>query len=138
MSIILGIDTGGTYTDAVLYQQEQQAVLAKSKSPTTRGDLAVGIQKSIEALDIKKPGAVAKVVLSTTLATNAIVEGEGRSAGLIIIGGHLRASCPRVRSNASAAGSTSRGKRLSPWIHWRWGRPAMPWSERSRPWPSLG
>ncbi|MEA5073948.1 MAG: hydantoinase/oxoprolinase family protein [Eubacterium aggregans] len=114
MSIVLGIDTGGTYTDAVLYQQEQQAVLAKSKSPTTRGDLAVGIQKSIEALDIKEPGAVAKVVLSTTLATNAIVEGEGRPAGLIIIGEPPKGELPQGEVQRINGRVNVKGKEVIP------------------------
>ncbi|MBW8320591.1 MAG: hypothetical protein K0M47_14900, partial [Rhizobium sp.] len=39
---LLGIDTGGTYTDAVLYS-ETQGILAKAKALTTRHDLAIGI-----------------------------------------------------------------------------------------------
>ena len=42
MSILLGVDTGGTYTDAVLIKDET-TILASAKALTTRGDLAVGV-----------------------------------------------------------------------------------------------
>lgn len=94
METILGIDTGGTYTDAVLLDKKTNQVLKKAKSPTTREDLSVGINKSIDGLGIEDPKAIEKVVLSTTLATNAIVEGEGRPTGLIIIGELPRGELP--------------------------------------------
>ena len=40
MHIALGIDTGGTYTDAVLVNQKTGKVLAKTKALTTHRDLA--------------------------------------------------------------------------------------------------
>ncbi|WP_163468054.1 hydantoinase/oxoprolinase N-terminal domain-containing protein, partial [Klebsiella michiganensis] len=40
-AIFLGIDTGGTYTDAVLWS-EARGVIAKAKALTTRHDLSVG------------------------------------------------------------------------------------------------
>ncbi|ASW04985.1 hydantoinase/oxoprolinase N-terminal domain-containing protein [Rhizobium sp. 11515TR] len=85
---LLGIDTGGTYTDAVLFH-ETDGVIAKAKSLTTRHDLAVGIAGAVDAV-IAKAGisvsAIGLVSLSTTLATNALVEGQGGRAGLIMIG----------------------------------------------------
>lgn len=86
MKHVLGIDTGGTYTDAVLYDPEDETVLAKAKAPTTHDNLSVGIGESIDGLNITDGGAIDRVVLSTTLATNAIVEGKGRPTGLILIG----------------------------------------------------
>ncbi len=91
MSYIIGIDTGGTYTDAVLLDTDKKntsAVIRKAKSFTTREKLERGIGESIEKLclteeEIKK---TEKVILSTTLATNAIVEGKIRDVGLIAIG----------------------------------------------------
>ncbi|AYG64609.1 MULTISPECIES: hydantoinase/oxoprolinase family protein [unclassified Rhizobium] len=85
---LLGIDTGGTYTDAVLFH-ETDGVVAKAKSLTTRHDLAVGIAGAVDAV-IARAGipvsAIGLVSLSTTLATNALVEGQGGRAGLIMIG----------------------------------------------------
>ncbi|NDH26460.1 MAG: hypothetical protein EBY35_09650, partial [Rhodobacteraceae bacterium] len=42
MTYLLGIDTGGTYTDAVILREESE-VIASAKSLTTREDLALGI-----------------------------------------------------------------------------------------------
>jgi len=88
MALLLGVDTGGTYTDAVLIEDEDR-VLAHAKSLTTRHDLAVGVGGAIDAV-LDQSGAdvgdIAMVSLSTTLATNALVEGQGGRVGLIFIG----------------------------------------------------
>ncbi|MBL8577957.1 MAG: hydantoinase/oxoprolinase family protein [Mesorhizobium sp.] len=91
--LFLGIDTGGTYTDAVLWAEggagQPGRVVAKAKSLTTRHDLAVGISGAVDrvleeaAID---PGAIKLASMSTTLATNALVEGQGGRAALIMIG----------------------------------------------------
>ncbi len=86
--LLLGIDTGGTYTDAVLFS-ETAGVVAKAKSLTTRHDLAVGISGAVEQVLQKAAvpaSAISLVSLSTTLATNALVEGQGGRAGLVMIG----------------------------------------------------
>jgi N-methylhydantoinase A/oxoprolinase/acetone carboxylase beta subunit len=86
--IFLGIDTGGTYTDAVLWS-EAAGVAAKAKSLTTRHDLAVGISGAVDAvLERAKvdPAAIKLVSMSTTLATNALVEGQGGRVALVMIG----------------------------------------------------
>ena len=86
----LGIDTGGTYTDAVLFDEASDGsggVVAKSKALTTRHDLAIGIADAVGAVLAQHPDAeVALVSLSTTLATNALVEGRGGRVALIFIG----------------------------------------------------
>ena len=48
--IRLGIDTGGTYTDAVVVDTDGMQVLAKAKALTTKGDLTRGILRAIDAL----------------------------------------------------------------------------------------
>jgi N-methylhydantoinase A/oxoprolinase/acetone carboxylase beta subunit len=86
--LFLGIDTGGTYTDAVLYS-ESEGVLASAKSLTTRHDLAIGVSGAVETVLAEIGAAVGRirlVSLSTTLATNALVEGQGGRAGLVMIG----------------------------------------------------
>jgi N-methylhydantoinase A/oxoprolinase/acetone carboxylase beta subunit len=86
-SLTIGIDTGGTYTDAVVVHPLQRKILAAAKAITTKGDLSIGIG---EALDMVMQGIaqkdVAMVSVSTTLATNAVVEGHGSSVGMIFIG----------------------------------------------------
>jgi N-methylhydantoinase A/oxoprolinase/acetone carboxylase beta subunit len=86
--LFLGIDTGGTYTDAVLWS-EAAGVAAKAKSLTTRHDLAVGISGAVGAVLEKAkvdPAAIKLVSMSTTLATNALVEGQGGRVALVMIG----------------------------------------------------
>lgn len=88
MSICLGVDTGGTYTDAVLIRDETE-LLASAKSLTTRHDLAIGVGGAVRAvLDASgvAPVEIAMAALSTTLATNALVEGQGGRVGLVYIG----------------------------------------------------
>ena len=89
MPILLGIDTGGTYTDAVLYDEQSERVVAAAKALTTRHDLAVGIRgaaRSVLEGSGVEPASIALVSLSTTLATNALVEGQGGRVGLVLIG----------------------------------------------------
>ena len=89
MPILLGIDTGGTYTDAVLFDEESGRVVAAAKALTTRHDLAIGIHgaaKSVLDGSGVDPASIALVSLSTTLATNALVEGQGGRVGLVLIG----------------------------------------------------
>jgi N-methylhydantoinase A/oxoprolinase/acetone carboxylase beta subunit len=86
MSIALGIDTGGTYTDAALVEYGTNRVLASAKALTTKHDLAIGIRQAVERVLQAKPSDVGLVSLSTTLATNAIVEGHGAPACTLLIG----------------------------------------------------
>ena len=89
MTVALGIDTGGTYTDAVLVDHASGKVLAGAKALTTRHDLSVGIGQAVAAVfdeQAMSPAEVDLVALSTTLATNAIVEGQGSPVCLLLIG----------------------------------------------------
>ena len=45
------MDTGGTFTDAVLLDKDSKTIIKKAKAPTTKEDLCIGIRESIEALD---------------------------------------------------------------------------------------
>lgn len=84
--IRLGIDTGGTYTDAVVIDTDSLEVLAKAKALTTKEDLARGITAAMDGIPHKTLALADHVALSTTLATNACVEGKGGRAKLIIVG----------------------------------------------------
>ena len=84
--MLLGIDTGGTYCDAVLYDQAA-GVEASAKALTTKHDLSLCIGEVMErVLARRSPEDVQLVSLSTTLATNAVVEGQGNPVCLILIG----------------------------------------------------
>ncbi len=104
----LGLDTGGTYTDAVLLADGRR-VIASAKALTTPWDLAIGISQAIRAvLDILSNRAdeassadqaggagvaqgagradVSLVSVSTTLATNAVVENRFSPVCTLVIG----------------------------------------------------
>lgn len=85
MALLLGIDTGGTYTDAALFD-DARGVLASAKALTTRHDLSIGIRNAIQAVLGPAPQDIRLVSISTTLATNALVEGQGSSIALLLIG----------------------------------------------------
>src|SRR6202167_2478339 len=86
----LGLDTGGTFTDAVLLAGGR-LVIASAKALTTAGSLATGIGTPIRAvLDLLPAGAgredVGLVSVSTTLATNAVVENRFSPVCTLLIG----------------------------------------------------
>ena len=90
-SYLIGVDTGGTYTDAAIIEAQGHKVVASAKSITTKGDLAIGVTGAIRDAIAKLPqGLAAKdialVSVSTTLATNAVVEGHGSAVGVVLIG----------------------------------------------------
>src|SRR6266403_1392532 len=86
----LGLDTGGTFTDAVLLADGRR-VVASAKSLTTHWDLAIGIGHAIRAVLGEAPttlgrGDIDLVSVSTTLATNAVVEGRFSPVCTLLIG----------------------------------------------------
>ena len=85
MGYALGIDTGGTFTDAVLLNVARE-VVAASKSLTTRFDLAQGIAASLDGLPADWLAQVELVSLSTTLTTNSVVEGKGSPVCALLLG----------------------------------------------------
>ncbi|MCY4111231.1 MAG: hydantoinase/oxoprolinase family protein, partial [Chloroflexi bacterium] len=86
MSLILGVDTGGTFTDAVLLDADSGTVTAAHKALTTHENLAVGIEAALDGLPADVWPHVHRAALSTTLATNAALEGLGSRVGCILIG----------------------------------------------------
>ncbi|HUO95694.1 MAG TPA: hydantoinase/oxoprolinase family protein [Steroidobacteraceae bacterium] len=86
----LGLDTGGTFTDAVLLDGGRR-VVASAKSLTTHWDLSLGIGGAIRAVLAALPGGarredVTLVSVSTTLATNAVVENRFSPVCSLLIG----------------------------------------------------
>ena len=87
MKLAIGIDTGGTYTDAVLYDFGTKKILGTAKALTTKNDLCIGIENALDALPNEHFREVRMLSLSTTLATNACVEGKGGAAKLVFFNG---------------------------------------------------
>lgn len=82
----IGLDAGGTFTDAVLVQLANGAVLNYNKAVTTALNPIQGIREALAGLPEERFASVGFVSLATTFATNAIVEGKGGRAGLILAG----------------------------------------------------
>lgn len=85
MSLRLGIDTGGTFTDAVLVDDNKKIINAE-KSLTTRFDLSLGIGDVIAKLPSASLAEVTMVSLSTTLTTNSVVEDLGAPVCVLLPG----------------------------------------------------
>ncbi len=90
-SYLIGVDTGGTYTDCAIIEARGHKVVARAKAITTKGDLAIGVSEAINLAVAQLPAGLAPqdiglVSVSTTLATNAVVEGHGSPVGVVLVG----------------------------------------------------
>lgn len=86
---IIGIDTGGTFTDAVLLEQETGNIVASAKKPTTHQQLATGTSDALASLLTTAQVSakqIASLIVSSTLATNSVVENKGARVALLVIG----------------------------------------------------
>jgi N-methylhydantoinase A len=84
--MILGIDVGGTHTDAVLI--DQFAVLKKAKVLTDGRNLLTSLLTvTNELVDESTIGQLERVVLSTTISTNAIVQNKVDRVGMLVVSG---------------------------------------------------
>lgn len=82
----IGIDTGGTCTDAVIYDFGTGQVLSEAKTLTTHHDLKIGITEVLRKLPENLLRECEQAALSTTLATNACVENLGGKGKIIFLG----------------------------------------------------
>lgn len=89
MQYSLGIDAGGTYTDAVILRDSDSRILDTSKAITTYPDLMTGIRNAIDKLNPEYLSKVKLVSVSTTLSTNTILEKTGYPVGLILVGDYI-------------------------------------------------
>jgi N-methylhydantoinase A/oxoprolinase/acetone carboxylase beta subunit len=97
MHYSLGIDAGGTYTDAVIIRNSDREVIDTNKALTTYPDLLKGIENAIDGLDEQYLRDVRLVSVSTTLATNTILEKTGYPVALILIGKHTLAGSTPIQ-----------------------------------------
>jgi N-methylhydantoinase A len=95
--MIVGLDVGGTHTDVVILQGRE--IVSKIKLATDQVNLldtvCAGISEATKDLD---PQSIERVVVSTTLATNAIVQEKTEPVGIVV------ASGPGVNPNAFTIG----------------------------------
>jgi N-methylhydantoinase A/oxoprolinase/acetone carboxylase beta subunit len=121
MAVFLGIDTGGTYTDAAIFDTSA-GVKASAKALTTKHELSIGIGRAVSQVVKDHADEIDMVSISTTLATNALTEGHGSSVCLILAGyteEHLAQVGLRSAVGADpivlvAGGHTSSGSELEP------------------------
>ena len=109
LNISLGIDAGGTYTDAALIDSDSRAVLESDKALTTYPNPLGGIQNVLDRLNPETLKKVKLLSVSTTFATNTILEKNGASVALILIGSqkipeHLRENCVIVKGGHNYRG----------------------------------
>ena len=84
--MIIGLDVGGTHTDVVLL--DRQGVVRDIKVPTDASNLFGTVLEGLErVMDDVDPEAVKRIVLSTTLTTNAIVQKKVPEVGIIVSSG---------------------------------------------------
>ena len=84
--MLLGIDVGGTFTDAVILEQGE--IAAQAKRATTHDDVLHCVLAALDA--VLQPELAAKlerVVISSTIVTNALTEGRLDEVFLAVIAG---------------------------------------------------
>ncbi len=84
--MIIGLDVGGTHTDVVLL--DNQGLRREVKVPTEPSDLFNSVLSGLTAITANlDPGAIDRIVLSTTLTTNAVVQHKTPPVGMIVSSG---------------------------------------------------
>jgi N-methylhydantoinase A len=93
MTLTIGIDVGGTYTDLIAI--DERGVIAFAKSSSTPADQSVGVMAGLEELARRLKlsvahmlGATDRIVHGTTVATNALLERKGARTALLTTEGH--------------------------------------------------
>ncbi|WP_152041599.1 hydantoinase/oxoprolinase family protein [Salinigranum salinum] len=85
MTVRIGVDTGGTFTDVVLYDDES-GTIHTTKTPSTPPDFDRGVLTGIEKILAETdtdPAAVEFLSHGTTVGTNAVLEGDIPPIGLL-------------------------------------------------------
>ncbi|HHY71565.1 MAG TPA: hydantoinase/oxoprolinase family protein [Thermoanaerobacterales bacterium] len=81
--MIVGLDMGGTHVDAVLIHQGE--IIEATKSPTDRSNLLESVWGTLKSLLSRQdPSQIKRIILSTTISTNAIIEQKTDPVGMII------------------------------------------------------
>lgn len=115
MHYSLGIDAGGTYTDAVLVRDSNGEIASSNKALTTYPDPLEGIKNVIDGLNPEYLKNVKLVSVSTTLSTNTLLEGTGFPVALILIGDHpLEKELPTRHVLFARGGHNHNGEEVFP------------------------
>src|SRR5512134_859197 len=87
--LALGIDIGGTFTDLILYEQNG-GTYKSHKQLTTPADPTEGVIAGLRHLADREGlafSSISRVVHTTTLFTNALIERKGAATGLLTTAG---------------------------------------------------
>ena len=101
----IGIDVGGTFTDAVAIDKETYEIIAKEKIPTTHDSqegVAEGIVRVLQNIMEHNgilPQEVVFIAHGTTQATNALLEGDVATTGILGMGSGIEAGRAKKISN---------------------------------------
>ena len=85
-SWMVGVDTGGTFTDLIAVEQETGELRARQGAVGAGRSVGGGARRAATGsfADGVAPSEVAMLVHGTTVATNALLEGKGAKVGLLI------------------------------------------------------
>jgi|SRR5579875_385101 len=90
---IIGIDTGGTFTDVTVLTPDGETII--NKAPTTPGDFSSGVMNALavtaEAMGLDRAALLRQAMVvkhGTTVATNAMITRTGSKVGLLTTKGH--------------------------------------------------
>jgi N-methylhydantoinase A len=85
---LVGVDTGGTFTDLIAVEQAT-GMLRRAKVPSVPHDPSIAVLHALEKMfaDGIDPADISMFVHGTTVATNALLEGKGVRTGLLITRG---------------------------------------------------
>ena len=86
--MLIGLDVGGTHTDAALVELATGKCVASVKARTRPGDVLPGIVEALEELlRGRDPAAVRRVCVSSTLGLNALLMGKEDATGMLVVPG---------------------------------------------------
>ena len=102
MSYRLGVDVGGTFTDFLLINEKDGSTFT-AKVPSTPEDSSIGVLNGVSKICEQNkidPSDITLVMHGTTVATNAVLTGNGATVGLLTTKGYesvlqvARSFCP--------------------------------------------
>ena len=115
MHYSLGIDAGGTYTDAVLVRDSNGEIASSNKALTTYPDPLEGIKNVVDGLNPEYLENVKLVSDSPPCPQNTILEGTGFPVALILIGDHpLEKELPTGHVLFARGGHNHNGEEVFP------------------------
>ena len=86
----VGVDSGGTFTDVCLFDEDSGRVevwkVASTPDDPSRG-IAQGVAEGLRSMSVRRAGAISYFGHGTTVATNALIQHRGVKTGLITTDG---------------------------------------------------